>query len=57
MQRQNVIAANKVINHPEKYEASAWTSREEAKLNARLSVDLKRQQIGSGTNKMQASSG
>lgn len=55
--RQDVMAANKVIKHPEKYEVSAWPSREEAKLFARLSADLKRQQIGSGTKKMQASSG
>lgn len=56
-QRQDVMAANKVIKHPEKYEVNVWLNRDEAKLYAKLSADSKRQKIGSGANKMQAPSG
>lgn len=55
-QRQDVIAANKVIKRPERYEVSVWSTSDEAKLYARLSADEMRRDTGSGAGKMQARS-
>ncbi len=38
-QRQDIIAASKVIKHPKRYEVKIWENSHEAKLYACLSAD------------------